>query len=798
MNADESFLQSTPFWALETLELLLRELGETETAALYKKAAAAKPERRIWRDSFPAVEGKIEKRILPEIHECSPVDAELLARAVETVRQLMPGYELREGQTVMLHAVAQALNTQKHLLAEAGTGVGKSLAYLLPAALWALFNDIPIVVSTNTRNLQTQLIEKDLPLVREALKKGCPELGELRGALLKGRSNYLCLRRFGLILDQGQFEFDRNEKRQFAEVVRWAVRTSDGDLDALSGEGKVDVSFLSHLASPGEECPGRGCRFFRRCFLQRARMRAAKAHIVVANHALVFSDLQTPGSALPLHHQVIFDEAHNLEDAATRHLSIEFSPAVVLQLLRRLSSGGKKQKGVLEALASQLNEDGTVLVGRVMMRLDELRTAALHLFRIGTAFLEGRETRRYRRTDEVMEVSQGRVFIPSESLLPNEIFIEAVKQFTETCGFTAGDIHKLAVYLSAAEEGELGLHSDQAAGLEGAVTLINELAMSAQFVTAGTDPGHIFWMEPSKWAGHAVCAWYAAPLDISSRLCESLFKKKASAVLCSATLRVADSFDHFMNRSGLGFVKERVLSLAVQSPFDYSRKCRVLALPFLPEPGGNPKDTLAYIERLSSVFIETGIVLRGRTLGLFTSYDMMRQVGALIEEPLRAAGVRLLMQGSGESRDFITRRFRTDEQYVLLGTHSFWEGVDVVGEALSCVIMARLPFAAVGDPIIEARSEQIDRRGGSSFRELSLPNAVMKFRQGFGRLIRSAADRGLVVIADPRIVTKGYGATFRKSLPCGVISLKEQTELDGHLKWDKQGESNETENHLDR
>ena len=368
----EERLLAYPVWVLEVLAQLYRDLEERGLCLLFRDLAGraevlhprkysrmdAKRGVIDWTVSFPIRNvTRHSGRKLPTLEDCSPLDSGTTAGFFEAggaFARLMPGYESRKGQVAMARAVADAFNNGKHLLVEAGTGVGKSLAYLVPAASWALLNDVPVVVSTNTRNLQTQLVEKDLPLVRRALDEaagGDEGAVPLRTALLKGRSNYLCLRRFADLAEQGVYELERPELRQFAETVAWACQTNDGALDQFAGAGHSDAQFLSRLTSTGEECPGRSCPHYYRCFLQKARAIASNAHIVVANHALVFAEAQMPGSILPPHAQIVFDEAHNLEEAATKHLTIELSMSGVSRMLRRMGKvKSSRRDGMLERM----------------------------------------------------------------------------------------------------------------------------------------------------------------------------------------------------------------------------------------------------------------------------------------------------------------------------------------------------------------------------------------------------------------------------------------------------------------
>jgi ATP-dependent DNA helicase DinG len=793
-----------PLWALETIELVLRDLDERALARVIghfaERVRMSGVACGVWRDTFKPEARWGERRVLPAHADCAPLDVERMAAHLlpgGTFARLMPGYESRPGQMEMARAVARAFSEGRHLLVEAGTGVGKSLAYLIPAAAWARLNDVPVVVSTNTRNLQSQLIEKDLPLVRAAVC-GAEDAASLRVALLKGRSNYFCLRRLAILLEQSQFELERPELRHFADAVAWAVQTADGDLDTFAGAGHADAAFLAKLSSSAEECPGRACRYGRRCFLQKARTRAMAAHVVIANHALVFSESNMPGTTLPPYAQIVFDEAHNLEEAATRHLSTEVTQTRLSQLMRRLSRGrGRRAGGVLEVLRNHLDkgavtaDEETAKALRRQIRLvrntlEDVQAAARGLFETlhGLVAL-GREPVRFRCVPVAgeggdaaaaarREVCREKVFAPcppgwDEARLSGERV--ALK---ERLAEASGHLMRLGEALRQAGEGELSLYGDQAANVEGAAAALRDFAMDVDFVLAAADAGHVFWAEPvTRSAGTANL--FAAPLSIGESLAELLYRQKATVVFCSATLRVGSSFAFISKRLGIDRLEpERVSVCVAQSPFDYLTQCAALAPVFLPAPSGASGG--AYAEQLSGLMLDVFMQTRGRAMGLFTSYDMMNQVARLLEPPLREAGIRLLVHGASGTRDQITRIFRSGGACVLLGTHSFWEGVDVAGEALSCVVMARLPFAAVTDPIVEARCEQIELSGGSSFREFSLPQAVIRFRQGFGRLIRTRADKGVVIVADPRVVTKNYGATFRMSLPCPLQKIESRAE----------------------
>ncbi|MEI8353644.1 MAG: helicase C-terminal domain-containing protein, partial [Lentisphaerota bacterium] len=769
-------MAALPLWALEQMALILREADDEP---LSKLVGACAEQVRLagkncggWSDSFVAEPARHDARTLPALADCTPLTPDRLAAFAAdggALARVIPGYESRPGQIAMIRAVAGAINGGKHVLVEAGTGVGKSVGYLLPAIAWSMLNDTPVVVSTNTRNLQTQLIEKDIPLIRTAL--GPERGGALRAVLLKGRANYLCLRHFGMMLDQGMLDLDRPGLRQFARVIAWAAQTADGDLDSFLGGCGVDGTFAATLGSLGEECAGRACRHFRRCFVRRVRDRAQRAHIVVANHALVFIDAGETGGALPPHAQVIFDEAHNLEDAATRHFSIEVTANRLRVLLRRIFAEHKgRASGILESLRKQLEQGvvGGKDKGGAMQDLRRLareaKTSLIAVRQAGGDFFEalpqalqqGRETSRIRRVAVIAtgetdtnghgqartnpdggaeprghEIQRDGAFRAWTAADGHDAIVEAAAGFTGALRRTAAILDRLATALGVQIEGELGLYADQVSDVGGAALTLKQMACDIDLALHAADPEYVFWIgrarparQPRGRASAEQGELWAAPLSVGQALEEQIYRKKSTVVFCSATLRVGSSFDFVARRLGVDRIEPgRLTTCLAASPFDFVRQCEALAAPFLPEPRSGQESSV-YVEQLAGLMLDVFTVTRGRSLALFTSYQMMQQCADLLRQPLAEAGIRLLMQAKGISRDQITRSFRSGGASVLFGAQSFWEGVDVVGEALSCVVIARLPFLAVGDPVVEARCERIDAGGGSSFREFSVPSAV--------------------------------------------------------------------------
>ena len=761
-----------------------------------------------WASCVPEIMSGGKRCGLPDHGDCSPLDVERMAGHLMPGGTLgtMKGYEARPGQIDMLKAVSRAFNAREHLMIEAGTGVGKSLAYLVPAVNWAVLNDTPVVVSTATRNLQGQLIMQDIPRAVTTV----PD--EVRVALLKGRGNYLCLRSFGELMHDGYYVMNRAEREEFGVLVEWLhAKDCDGDLDA------VDVPLLrGRLVCAGEDCGGRRCPYCNRCFIRKARERALRAHLIVANHALVLAEAASSGNGiLPAYGRLIFDEAHNLEDIATEFFSLEFSRATLAQLIGRITRRRRgdrgREKGVLGSIQRQLDSGAlsAVVAGEeigelvqkarvacafAQLEADAVFDIAAHLFDPAV----GADVIRYRR----LRLSDD-AYAPRQHSL-NGLFKDynaaqwdegalsaAVVKFEAKLAPIADTLSQIAMALaSAAGEGELNFFGDLVAQAAQMVEAVRDYLAGMKFVLLGGDSQHVYWAErrtvaAGKGERRLEMRLVAAPLSVAEEMRRCFYKVKDSVILCSATLRVGDRFDYMAKRLGCmpreGDVGETldVKRLVAASPFDYFRQSLVLAPDFLPDPAASGDD---YAAALAPFLLNLFRLTNGRGLALFTAYDMMRAVAERAHPLFSAAGLDLLVQGEGLSRESMAARLKASAGTVLFGAQSFWEGVDVAGEALSCVVLARLPFPQMGEPVTEARCEQIEAEGGSSFRDYMIPEAVIKFRQGFGRLVRTKSDRGVVVVADRRIVAKNYGAIFRKSIAASVHAVKSEEALLGRVK----------------
>ena len=769
-----------------------------------------------WASFIPALSNGGPKCRLPAHADCTPLDVESAARHLEPGGTLgaMKGYEARPGQLDMLRAIVRACNDRCHLMIEAGTGVGKSLAYLVPSVLWSHLNDTPVVISTATRNLQSQLTNADLPRAARVLGD---DAGKLRWAVLKGRVNYLCLRALEEYMQGGWWTLSPDEQAEFQRFLDWLYATEDGDLDAFGGE-----ELRARLCCPSEDCWGRACRYADKCFVAKARARALRAHIIVANHALVLSEAANPGSGLlPAYGRLVFDEAHNLEDIATDYFSYELSKPALMKTLGRLARPGRARRGrtahtrgLLGTIERQLAkvvlkeresaENIRELVNRAHIQSGFVSAAADELFAVlRRLFAPARKADilRYRtipsplfdetaapppaKPPRLRQYCLNGLFADYTSAQWNEAEAwEAAGRLEDALAKLQDIVQRLGVALETAADTAPVL-GEIAAQAQGLVAQFTGFILESKCVLEAADAERVFWVEKTRDNGRekGYLRLVGAPLSIAKEMKRCFYDVKDTVVMCSATLRAGDKFDYMARKLGLdlvaaeppdeeGAAAERVRALVAASPFDYFRQALVMAPDCLPDPA-----EASYVEKLVPFLANLFFTTRGRALVLFTSYDMMNRAAELARPAFGDQGLTLFVQGEGLSREQMVEKLKADANTVLFGAQSFWEGVDVPGEALSCVVLARLPFPQVGDPITEARGERIVERGGSEFRDFMMPEALIRFRQGFGRLVRTKRDRGVVVITDARLARKNYGAVFRKSLAASVHTVTSLEEV---------------------
>ena len=692
-----------------------------------------------------------------------------LLRSLKERPDVLAGFEERPEQEAMAQAVTEALNDGGQLLVEAGTGIGKSLAYLLSAACYARRNNRRVIISTATINLQAQLTEKDIPTVERLLESCPPGETPLAAAQLKGKRNYLCLRRY-LTARQAP-SLSNDEARFLLRLLVWLTETESGDRAELRLSAPEEALWY-RFSAQSENCLGSSCPFALdgSCFLVRARKRAEAAHLVVVNHALLLSDVATGGRLIPSYDDLILDEAHHLEEEATRQLGFEARESDLSAYLDRLHRGERRERGVSLTAAVRQSVRGltaplgpashlTGLATALAEAVDRARGRLRQFAEAARTFLEQHagESGNY---DQRLLLSRGVRAQPDWT---------AVEMAWESLHLTLSTIEEaLARLQTALSDGEgLGLLNQESLQSETESLLQSglELRQGITAIMERDDPERIQWLEASGLAGVGVGS---APLEVGPLLQEHLYAERNSVVLTSATLTSQNSFAFIRQRLGLEDARELLLG----SPFDYQRAALVLLPQDMPEPG-----TRHYQETLHQTLGGLCRASQGRTLALFTSHASLRAAHAALREPLAQQNIAVLGQGIDGSPQQLLEALRRNARSVILGTASFWEGVDVVGEALSLLIIARLPFSVPTEPIFAARSALFDE----PFFEYAVPQAVLRFKQGFGRLIRTKSDRGVVAVLDRRVTSKRYGRAFLDSLPSCQIEEATLDELSSRI-----------------
>jgi DNA polymerase-3 subunit epsilon/ATP-dependent DNA helicase DinG len=654
------------------------------------------------------------------------------------------GFEHRKEQEEMLDAVADAIYNQHHLVVEGGTGVGKSLAYLLPAALFAVANGQRVVVSTNTINLQEQLIGKDIPALKSVLEKaGLLEPDALKATLLKGKANYICLRRWQQLSRSDALSVD--DAKLLSKTAMWLQDTSSGDRGEINLNGR-EIPAWNHV-SAGERGFCIDMRDGSPCFLRAARNRAEQAHIIIVNHALLMSDLVF-GGLIPDYDTVIIDEAHHLEDAATNQFGFELPQG---ELERVLEPVGRLTRDVRQALTTSELEPATLDIGQSAVSSVEaegprLRQAWEQLFTAVEALHIGQ--RRGRNQGD-----QNQMLITNE--VRNTSAWGELHLAWENLNTRLGQIGiALRNVRSFLDGNDLPAAPDQQALEMEASSLSEDLAELANHLASILDNAPedaIHWVNVNPSQG--TISLHSAPLDVSPILAEKLFNEKDCVILTSATLTTGGSFQYLKRRVG---IDEDTSDLLVGSPFDYERAAQALIPEDMPQPNAN-----GYVAATADVLAQLGQKLQGRTMALFTSHSSLRAVAQRLRPMLEPYGIPVMAQGVDGSAPYLMAAFGEEPNSVLLGTASFWEGVDMPTGLLKALVLTRLPFQVPSDPIVQCRSGLYE----DPFNEYSIPNAVLRFRQGLGRLIRNKDDRGTIVVLDSRISTHGYGQAFRDSMP---------------------------------
>ncbi|MCD6351820.1 MAG: hypothetical protein J7M26_06860 [Armatimonadetes bacterium] len=731
----------------------------------------------------------------PRKSEPEPSLAEDLPALVEGVfspggalSQAHPRFEFRATQQQMAVACAEALVREEVLVAEAGTGTGKSLAYLVPAALWAMAGQSPVVIATCTRNLQDQLAEQEVPIVRRALG------GKLTATVVKGRSNYACLRlAFGLLEDVAMAVMP-DERLLGGFLASWLVQDDYGDLEGLSPElaeflpglRRAIEAVRAHHYRCIKAAPG-GCPYSRLCALQRLKTSASRSHLIITNQAMLLADVTH--DVLPDYRDLVIDEAHHLEETATGALLVEITATSLLQRAEHLGGEGDSAD-VPTALTRALR----VLEGpdehyqaqvaywrevadQWVLRVEALEAAVLKLLRVNPQ-RPPEDPKQVRVTEEVWYSEAWRAV--DEALGDLDALARDAAERLETLATELAEL--------ARAEGKQEEISGPVGDLLATVGSLGDVAEAIEQVTAET-PGYVVWAEAraarsGRGPGELRWALYSAPVDVAEALNEMLLDRCRSLVLTGATLSTEGSFDFFRLQCGLDLQAHRLVELALPSPFDWARQLLVCLPTDLPDPRDS-RHADAVIEVLARLARLSG----GGVLGLFTARQRMLRAYEQLAPRIKKLGLTLLAQDVSGERWWLLEQMRADPSTVLLGVRSLWEGVDVPGHHLRCVVLEKLPFAVPDDPLVAARMEYLQRLGLEPYNHYYVPQALRIMRQGVGRLIRTANDRGVVFVLDPRVHRRSYGRRFVRSLPPGrQLSASVDECLATTARWLAEGE----------
>ena len=675
--------------------------------------------------------------------------------------KLSDSFEERPIQVQLLQSIVKAFNEEKIAVFEAGTGVGKSYSYLIPSVLWALLNHERVIISTGTINLQQQLCEKDIPAVEKIIGK------KIKYVLLKGRQNYICMRRLNdaaSILDL--FEGESEELKKIADWAQDSPTGSKSDMTFMPSE-----NVWIKVNSESDACMGKKCPFFGQCFVMKVRKEAATANLIVVNHHLLFADIESrlsgagyeDAAVLPPYHHLVFDEAHGIENAATSFFSESVNRFKLNKLINQMYRHRKNsESGHLCSLAilssnEEKASNAYELTNKIKLALTNVEIAAKDL-------LHNEYTLRLYDTT-------ARNFGP---------LLVALGELTRSLGSFTGVIREVM-------EGIADDDKDAPCYWESKVILRHledYVILLKNFALWDEKRDHVFWIQkkrlPPDMIRDAGDAEYVTltqtPLDISHLMNEGVFEPMSTVVCTSATLKTGRDFNYWMRRTGVTLSdSDRIIKGEFPSPFPYNKNMLFAVPSDAPLP-----DNIQYQQWIEMALPRLIQAAAGRTLVLFTSYESLKSAHRTVVASMRAFTGRIMKQGDDDNAKLL-EAFKKEKESVLFATDSFWQGVDIPGESLSQVIIVKLPFTVPNDPVFVARAEAIEKRGGSSFMELSVPEAVIKFRQGIGRLIRRSDDKGVVVVLDRRIYEKRYGSIFTASMPECKQIYQPLSELTGRI-----------------
>nr|WP_314656215.1 ATP-dependent DNA helicase [uncultured Fusobacterium sp.] len=665
------------------------------------------------------------------------------------------GFEYREEQEEMAQYIQEAINEDRKIIVEAGTGTGKTLAYLIPAIKWAVTNKKKVIIATNTINLQEQLLLKDIPLAKSIIKE------EFSYVLVKGRNNYLCKRVFnelalGKSIDIETFSMEAREQIEY--ILKWGNKTKTGDKAELPFEVFPDVWEL--VQSTTELCLGKKCPYRKECFYMKTRMEKMEADILISNHHVFFADLNVRAETdfdseyliLPRYDMVIFDEAHNIESVARSYFSVEVSKISFTRLLNRIyqkKNKRKKEKSALIRVEDTVDEKDLEDSQQYIYLLNTLKEEISILQNIGDEYFD--EIRKIYETNTEAAIRKSL----SNFEMTKSRFLETLREKKDIFQSKLADFLTLMMSFNNVIDEEKDKNPE-------IINFNNHLKMfkayidSFKFINSFEDDNYIYWLDINSKRTNIVLT--ATPLNIAQKLSSVLFDNLNRLVFASATIVANGNFDYF--KKSLGLDEEDCIETIIKSPFDYDEQMSV----YIPSDIQDSENINAFVNDASRFILDILLKTNGKAFILFTSYTMLNQIYYSISKKLKDEGFEVFLHGD-KPRSQLIKEFKEAENPILFGTTSFWEGVDVQGENLSNVIITKLPFLVPTDPVVSAISKKIEEDGGNSFTDFQLPEAIIKFKQGVGRLIRKKTDRGNIFVLDNRILKKRYGSLFINALP---------------------------------
>ncbi|MDD4148268.1 MAG: helicase C-terminal domain-containing protein, partial [Candidatus Cloacimonetes bacterium] len=679
--------------------------------------------------------------------------------------QKFPNFEFRQGQVQMAKAVSEAFTNEDHLVVEAGTGVGKSFAYLVPALEFAQRSKAKVVVSTNTKNLQEQLFYKDLPQLAKILPVA------FKAVLIKGRENYVCERRWEELINQSSRELSAWDAHALLYLYIWKLQTVTGDISENSSfdRGRFSITWRK-ICSDRYLCGNRKCQHYHHCYIMNLRREIDNASVVVANHALLLADMRMENSSLGEYHYLVIDEAHNLISSASKHLGSTISYADVIILMNQIAGSSRLHsssflagwdKALAKSPLPEAKKDQCLAVAkRLEDVIEEARKPAMDIFNLASAMCAAADSYNKLRIKSKAEATDLFALLGKFLLLFKEI-LKAAKAMENV--------------INSLESKQVAGYDRHMEAISAFVMRLSEMEAVLLYITEPDLDNFALWIEnnprPDRNVPAAVLNY--APIEVNVFLKQLLHSQVPSIVFTSATLGIRGSFRYFLNQSGLNLLEDKkVVELFVDSPFDYDKQSKLLISSFLPEP----KDKYFQPQALSCLKQIFQTVDVG-TMALFTAYRDLDIVYNEVADDMYYGQRPLFVQGKGGSRSSILEEFKKANNAVLLGTSSFWEGVDVQGDSLSLLILYKIPFQVPSEPLVEAYIDKLEREDKDSFMHYMLPNALLRIRQGFGRLIRSKSDRGIVLILDSRVSRKRYGTYFKEILPGKHLELKDELQL---------------------